>query len=153
MTGYRVNIDFDIDPIGVDPGALGDLLTRILAAEDVPDDTGIGVLITNDEAMQSYNSRFRGMDAPTDVLSFELDDDGDFAADESRELGDIVISLERALLQSVEHGWTVQQEVEHLAVHATLHLCGHDHEQGPEAEKAMQQREELYLGPLGNVHS
>ncbi len=113
----------------------------------------MGILFTTDDGIRHYNQQFRHVDAPTDVLSFELNEDDDFASDDANELGDIVISLETARRQAVDHGWELQEEVAHLAVHATLHLCGHDHEESAEAEAAMRAREERYLGPLGNVHS
>jgi probable rRNA maturation factor len=153
MPGYRVGIEFEADPGDLDSGAIEALVERVLVAESVPVESAVGILFTTDEGIRHYNREFRQIDAPTDVLSFELNVDDDFAKDDADELGDIVISLEAARRQAVEHEWSLQEEVAHLAVHATLHLCGHDHEESAVAEVAMRAREEEFLGPLGNVHS
>ena len=153
MPGYTVGIRFETEPGLLDADGLASLVETVLEAEEAPDGSVVGVLFTDDEGIRAYNQQYRGIDAATDVLSFEMGNDEAFAGDDANELGDIVVSLESALRQAQAHSWTLQQEVAHLVVHATLHLCGHDHEESPEAEGAMRAREERYLGPLANVHS
>ena len=153
MPGYRIGVEAEADSAGLDLALLVSLVERVLAAEEIPEGAGIGILLTGDERMRDHNRQYRGIDAPTDVLSFELANDDEFADDDAGELGDVIVSLDSARRQAEEHRWSLQQEVEHLVVHAVLHLCGHDHEASAEAEVAMRAREERYLGPLGNVHS
>ena len=76
--------------------------------------------ITNDHELASLNARFRGLDYPTDVLSFPLD--------RSDSLGDIAISMGRARIQAREHGHSIEDEIRILLLHGVLHLMGMDHE-------------------------
>jgi probable rRNA maturation factor len=86
----------------------------------------LSVLLTDDRRMADLNRTYRGVDGPTDVLSFPQND-----TSESVDLdlmGDIVISIPTAALQARESGISLDVEVEHLALHGFLHLLGHDHE-------------------------
>lgn len=150
MTTYRVTVEVESD-IAVDGAAVEALIRRVLEGEDAPANAGVGLLLTGDEQIRQYNHTYRGIDAPTDVLSFEFGEDDDFAGDDG-EIGDIVVSLETAWAQAAEHNWGLEAEVAHLVVHGLLHLCGYDHEESEAAEQAMREREEWYLGPLDNVH-
>ena len=100
--------------------------------------------------MAELNERFRGMEGPTDVLSFECDniDDDITAADGPScpvyELGDIIIAPDVATRQSTEFGNSFEQEVSLLIVHGLLHLCGYDHIVDEEAE-VMEARERELL--------
>ena len=87
---------------------------------------GVSVLITDDETIRQLNAHYRGMDKPTDVLSFPLYDENGRLDDE--DLGDVVISLERACKQANEYNHSVEREVAFLTVHSVLHLLGYDHE-------------------------
>lgn len=105
---------------------------------------GVSVLITDNAEIRRLNAQYRQIDAPTDVLSFPLyDEDG--ALDEA-ELGDIVISLERAAAQAAAYGHSLRREVAFLTAHSMLHLFGYDHEDG---ETAMYARQEELLSRLG----
>ena len=89
------------------------------------------IVVTDDTALQALNRRFRSLDAPTDVLSFANDNRGPYvgyAADFPRDLGDIVISLDRARAQAEQAGAALDDEMQLLVVHGTLHLLGYDHE-------------------------
>jgi probable rRNA maturation factor len=86
----------------------------------------VHVLVTGDEQVRELNRRYRGVDAPTDVLAFP---DGDELPSGSRYLGQLVISLDRARRQAEELGHGELRELEELVLHGTLHLLGHDHEQ------------------------
>ncbi|MBQ6908361.1 MAG: rRNA maturation RNase YbeY [Clostridia bacterium] len=102
----------------------------------------VSVLITDNEEIQRLNLQYRNIDAPTDVLSFPMfDEEGNLDNDE---LGDIVISLERALSQSEEYGHSLKREVAFLTAHSMLHLLGYDHENG-EQEMYIKQDEILNL--------
>ncbi|MBI1764761.1 MAG: rRNA maturation RNase YbeY [Acidobacteria bacterium] len=83
-----------------------------------------------DRRMRELNRTYRGIDAPTDVLSFayhESEDAYEFAAD-AQHLGDLVISVETAERYAGELGVSLAREIEHLVIHGALHLAGYDHE-------------------------
>ena len=109
--------------------------------------TEVSVTFVDDGMIQMLNRDYRGIDAPTDVLSFPQDDDGGFEAVPGmpRMLGDIIISLQRARDQAAEYGHDVNREVMYLAVHGFLHLLGYDHD-SPEEQKRMREQEERILG-------
>ena len=144
------------------PRGLEALLTRVISsaleAEGVEVPCELSVLITGDAGIRKINREQRRVDRPTDVLSFPMFDlrpgrppDGSLADPETGlvPLGDMAISLERAVEQSEEYGHSLEREVCYLAVHSVLHLLGYDHVD-EEAEKArMRAREEAILGALG----
>lgn len=107
--------------------------------------------ITNEE-IQELNNQYRHKDAPTDVLSFPLGQDGTWDKNEDTGaymLGDIVISAEKAFEQAEMYGHTIQREIGFLTVHSMLHLLGYDHEVGGLAAAQMREKEEAILGRLG----
>ena len=85
------------------------------------------IVFVSDAAMRKLNRQFRGKDFATDVLSFPSQPET-FEADTATNVGEIVISLDRAQAQAKENGLTLVNEVEQLILHGLLHLCGHDHE-------------------------
>lgn len=104
----------------------------------------VSVVITDNEEIRELNLKFRGKDAPTDVLSFPMfNEDGSL---DDTELGDIVISLERAKSQSEEYNHSLRREVAFLTAHSMLHLLGYDHENG---ETEMYEKQEEILTLLG----
>jgi probable rRNA maturation factor len=88
-------------------------------------------LVTNKE-IENLNRKFRNKPAPTDVLSFPADD-----YPEGRFLGDVVISVEKAEEQAKSCGWTLEEEIERLLIHGTLHLLGYDHEKSRKEAEVM----------------
>ena len=117
-------------------------------------DTEVSVLLTDDETIRSFNLEYRGKDAPTDVLSFAMDDGDDeepevVGGGEEYLLGDILISVETAMRQADEFGHSLERETGFLAIHGLLHLLGFDHEQGKEAETKMRMEEERILEGIG----
>ncbi len=114
----------------------------------------VSVTFTDNAGIHELNKKFRGIDRPTDVLSFPLFD----YAGESEEppvdellgmLGDIVISLEQAERQAEEYGHPFAREVAFLTVHSMLHLLGYDHETGEEDEADMRRRQTEIMDILG----
>lgn len=104
----------------------------------------VSVLITDNDEIRKLNSQFRKKDAPTDVLSFPMfNEDGSL---DDTELGDIVISLERAKSQAEEFNHSLRREVAFLTAHSMLHLLGYDHENG---ETEMFEKQEEILSLLG----
>ena len=113
----------------------------------------VSVTFTDDEGIRELNQRFRGIDRPTDVLSFPL---FDFEGGEEPPvdelvgmLGDIVISLETARAQAEEYGHSFEREVAFLTVHSMLHLLGYDHETGEADEMDMRRRQRAVMERLG----
>ncbi|NBI67421.1 rRNA maturation RNase YbeY [Pseudoflavonifractor sp. 60] len=129
-----------------------------LEAEDVGVPCMVGVCVTNDEGIHQTNLETRGVDRPTDVLSFPMFElsPGEkpraaWAEPDTHKvyLGDMMISLERARAQAEEFGHSPEREVCYLAVHSVLHLLGYDHlDEGP-MKAQMRAREEAILGKLG----
>ncbi len=90
------------------------------------------VLLTDDREIHALNKEYRGVDRPTDVLAFALDEAPD--GDVGPILGDVVISVERAMAQASMRRRPLADELELLAVHGTLHLLGYDHAEPGEAK-------------------
>ena len=113
----------------------------------------LSVTFTDNDGIQAVNKEYRGIDRPTDVLSFPLTDfEGgeEPPADEPAvSLGDIIISLERAREQAEEFGHSFEREVAFLTVHSTLHLLGYDHELSEEDDADMRQRQRKILENMG----
>lgn len=114
----------------------------------------VSVTFTDNEGIRELNKKFREMDKPTDVLSFPLlDFDGDCEEPPIDELisnlGDIVISLEKAKEQADEFGHSFKREVAFLTVHSMLHLLGYDHEKGEEEDKDMRARQSEIMKVMG----
>ena len=121
-----------------------------LKYEGFPFDAEVSVTFADNEYIHGLNNEYRGMDKPTDVLSFPMYD-GDFPYDECQHgctLGDIVISLEKAEEQANELGHDLIREVAFLAIHSTLHLLGHDHERSPEEDEEQCRRQREILESL-----
>ncbi len=111
----------------------------------------VSVVLCNDERIHHFNRDFRGVDRPTDVLSFALNEGEepeivDGPAEEL--LGDIIISVETMTRQAREYGHSMERELAYLTVHGFLHLLGYDHEL-PEDKLVMRQKEEAVLSGLG----
>ena len=119
----------------------------------VPIPCEINVLITDDPGIRAINKASRNIDKPTDVLSFpmfqftagELPDDWDEFTDLETNLcplGDMAISLERAMQQAEEYGHSLRREIGYLTIHSILHLLGYDHLDEGEQKKQMRREEE-----------
>jgi len=114
----------------------------------------VSVSFVDNEQIRELNAEYRNRDAATDVLSFPLGENGAFDTDAETGaalLGDIVISVERALEQAEEYGHSVEREIGWLTVHSMLHLLGYDHETDEAAARGMREREEAVLSSLGLV--
>ncbi len=112
------------------------LLTAVQAALNYHDpalDVNLTVAVDTDETLRALNLQYRGINAPTDVLSFNADEIDPETG--QTYLGDILISYDRALAQAEKAGHPVQNELQLLAVHGTLHLLGYDHSQEDEKQR------------------
>jgi probable rRNA maturation factor len=139
----------DEHAVTIDLALIERAVAQTLQNEGKADGVELSVLISDDAHLHQLNRDFRGVDAPTDVLSF-----GDLGAgfvgapSNVHYLGDIAISYERALAQAAEYGHSPQRELAYLAAHGTLHLLGYDHETGPADAAAMRAREEAVMAAL-----
>jgi probable rRNA maturation factor len=139
-------------PADLDLGLVERAIIEVLRAEGGDAPLEVGVLITDDAHIQALNRDYRGVDAPTDVLSFA--DDGPASAfvayaEGPRYLGDIAISYQRVMAQAAEYGHAPARELAYLSAHGALHLLGYDHERGPEDAAAMRAREEEAMAAIG----
>ena len=130
-----------------------------LAAENITAACEINVMITDDKGIHAINLASRQIDRPTDVLSFPMFElePGNPPADweeyldpatEMCPLGDMCISLERAIAQAKEFGHSVKREVGYLTIHSMLHLLGYDHLDEGEMKRQMRAREETIAGMI-----
>lgn len=122
-----------------------------LKCEGFTADAIISVTFTDNDGIRESNRQYRGIDAPTDVLSFPMYDfkAGDEPGEgEPADLGDIVLSLEKAWQQSKEYCHSYKREVAFLVVHSVLHLLGYDHME-PDDEEEMRARQRIIMDKLG----
>ena len=155
---HEILIETEVD--GAEPyaGLLRRVIPAALEAEGVSFPCEVDVLFTDDEGIHAINLEQRGVDRPTDVLSFPmfqltpgapptLDDVEADPGTGLVPLGDMVLSLERAEAQGAEYGHGAEREAAYLAVHSVLHLLGYDHIEDDEAE-VMEAREDAILRDL-----
>ncbi len=134
-------------------------ISAALREEKVPDDCEVSVLLTDNEGIHELNRDYRGVDRPTDVLSFPANElsTGEFDADLCERdpetgrvfLGDMAISLEKCEAQAEEFGHSFERELMYLTVHSTLHLLGYDHVDEAEMKRQMRGREDVIMSRLG----
>jgi probable rRNA maturation factor len=124
----------------------------VLNYENFAGSAEVSVSFMNDEQIRELNAQYRKKDIATDVLSFPITENGKYEINPDTNaaiLGDIVISLERAAVQSEIYGHSFSREVSFLVVHSMLHLLGYDHENGGLEALAMREKEEVILNALG----
>lgn len=138
------------------PSGLRILIRRscnaVLEYEKFEGPAEISVTFVDNAAIKELNAQYRGKDMPTDVLSFPLGENGVYDKNEDTGaslLGDIVISMEKAMEQAELYGHALQREVAFLTVHSMLHLLGYDHETGGLEAVRMREKEEAVLIQLG----
>lgn len=134
-------------------------IQQTLQAEGVDVQCEINVLVTDDAGIQIINKESRNLDKPTDVLSFPMfqleagnppQDWTEYTDPESGlvPLGDMCISLERAIAQAKEFGHSTRREVGYLTIHSMLHLLGYDHLDEGEQKRQMRSREEAIAASI-----
>ena len=106
------------------------------------------VIIVDNKRIHEINKEYRGIDRPTDVISFALEDNEEIEFDHYRVLGDIYISIDKVREQAKEYGHSEKRELAFLTVHGFLHLLGYDHMK-PEEEKIMFGKQEEILNGFG----
>ena len=108
----------------------------------------LSVSIIDDGTIHTYNKQYRGIDRPTDVLSFAFQDDEDMILDSKlpTELGDILISYETMLRQADEYGHSIEREMCFLFTHGLLHLLGYDHMEKDDEKEMFALQNEILEG-------
>lgn len=119
--------------------------------ENLRDNAEVDITLVNVDEIHELNKQYRGIDRPTDVLSFALDEGDEEPEVEDEEvehlLGDVIICAQKAVEQGEEFGHGLTREMTYLAVHGMLHLLGYDHME-EEDKKVMRAREEDILREL-----
>lgn len=154
-----ITIESDLDDLQ-DEGLfamLTETVNTALALEGVELPCEVNILLTDDEGIEQINHDMRGVDAPTDVLSFPMFDlaPGEHPTEDDRDpgsetvpLGDMCISVERASAQAQEFGHCMAREINYLCVHSVLHLLGYDHLDEGEMKRQMRAHEERIMTAL-----
>ncbi|MBF4675748.1 rRNA maturation RNase YbeY, partial [Clostridioides difficile] len=125
-----------------------DIIIECLDYEGYDDNYEVSLSFVDNKEIHELNREYRGVDRVTDVLSFPLlSDDFEDVELEEESLGDIVVSLERALEQSIEYNHSFEREVCFLICHSMFHLLGYDHDTD-ENTKEMREKEEHILNKL-----
>ena len=134
------------------------VISETLDYEDCPYEVQVNIILTNNDEIQQINLEQRGVDAPTDVLSFpmveyaypsdftvlEADDMNSFDPDTGELiLGDIVISVDKVIEQAEKYGHDIKREYAFLIAHSMLHLFGYDHMDEVERENMELKQEEI----------
>jgi probable rRNA maturation factor len=138
----RVTSHRDPEPLALE--AFERLGAFVMTMEELPEAAELSVAVVGVDEMANLNARYRGVEGPTDVLSFGCDDPCPAGSDEPITLGDVIIAPEVAERQAAELGSTIEEELNLLLVHGILHLLGYDHDDD-EAARAMQDRERALL--------
>lgn len=124
----------------------------VLVMENFEGAAEVDVMLVDNNQIRSINKEQRQIDAATDVLSFPLGENGNYDVNPetgNQMLGDVVLSLERAVQQAQQYGHSLQREVGYLTVHSILHLLGYDHVQGGLDAVRMREREEAVMNAIG----
>lgn len=129
------------------------VVEKVLDYEECEDEFEVSISFVSNQEMRSLNKEYRGIDKETDVLSFPLvefieeelntEDENAEYIEEEIALGDIVISMEKALEQSEEYGHSFNRELAFLLVHGMLHLLGYEHEEEASEGEIFDKQEEI----------
>ncbi len=161
LTEWETDVSF-----GFDVEALAErVIAAACDAEECPYETQVNLTFTDNAGIRAINRQYRGIDRPTDVLSFPMlsfEAPADFSHVEERVeenfdpdsgellLGDIVVSTEKVTEQATLYGHGQKRELAFLILHSMLHLFGYDHEEDEEREE-MEARQRVILDGLGIV--
>lgn len=124
----------------------------VLQLEKFSGSAEISVRFVDNAQIKELNAQYRDIDRETDVLSFPLGENGEYDINPDTGaalLGDIVISVEKAVQQADEFGHSLNREMAFLTVHSMLHLLGYDHVNGGLEAVRMREKEETVLTQLG----
>ena len=161
MSKVKINLTFDVFTLRqvFVTSIIQKCVEAVMDAENLTVPCEINVFVTNDRGIRAINAASRNIDKPTDVLSFPMfqltagclpDDWTDYLDPETElcPLGDMAISLERAIAQAKEFGHSTRREIGYLTIHSMLHLLGYDHlDEGP-MKAQMRAREEAIAATI-----
>lgn len=147
----EIIISKEPETIDIDKPIIEDIKHAVETIGELYDvkDSEVSITLTDDKTIHDLNRNYRGIDRPTDVLSFAfhesdepaiITDDVDEAIDT---LGDIIISVERAKSQAEDYGHSLRREIVFLTVHGMLHLLGYDHME--ESDRLEMEKEQEYI--------
>lgn len=151
------DVEFDVQQVAQD------VINQVADMEEVPYEFDIYLTMVDNDSIWEINKEHRGIDRPTDVLSFpnvDFEAPGDFSLIEENEanyfdpetglllMGDIVISVDKVKEQALEYGHSIKREFAFLVAHSMLHLCGYDHMEESEAV-VMEAKQSKALEALG----
>ena len=126
--------------------------TAVLQEEHFGDDAEVSVCFVDNQRIHELNKAYRNVDRETDVLSFPLGENGVYDTNMNtgaKLLGDIVISVPKAMEQAKAYNHSLQREIGFLTVHSMLHLLGYDHENGGIEQVHLREKEEEVLTKIG----
>ena len=165
MNKYKINLTFDVFTLRqpIVTSIIRRCVEATLDSEGVNVPCEINVFVTNDSGIRAINAASRNIDKATDVLSFpmfqltpgQLPEDWDEYLDPETDmcpLGDMAISLERAIAQAKEFGHSTRREIGYLTIHSMLHLLGYDHLDEGEQKAQMRQREETIAASVPGMN-
>ena len=124
----------------------------VLRLEEFKGSAEVSVTFVNNEQIKELNKQYRDKDTATDVLSFPMGKDGKYDIDPNtgaQILGDVVISMEKAVEQAKKYGHSMQREVGYLTAHSVLHLLGYEHENGGPEKALMREKEDIVMSQMG----
>ena len=165
MSQSKINVSFECFSWqkGIITSIIKECILTTLQEEKITIPCEINVLVTNDRGIHAINMASRNIDKPTDVLSFPMfqlipgeppEVWDEYLDPESNlcPLGDMAISLERAVAQAKEFGHSPRREVGYLTIHSILHLLGYDHlDEGPQKAQ-MRSREETIASRIKRMN-
>ena len=165
MSKYKINLTFDVFTIRqpIVTTIIRKCVEATLDAEGVNVPCEIYVFVTNDKGIRAINAASRNINKATDVLSFpmfqlvpgQLPEDWDDYLDPETDmcpLGDMAISLERAIAQAKEFGHSTRREIGYLTIHSMLHLLGYDHLDEGVQKAQMREREESIASSIPGMN-
>ena len=135
----EILINNEFPEIKVDAQKIEQQIGKVLTSLDC-NEHEISILFIGDQGIRELNDQFRGIDRPTDVLSFPQILEDELEIPGALVLGDVAISLETARSQSEEHGLSLEEELTLLLIHGILHLLGYDHEISDQEEEKMRSK-------------
>lgn len=136
----EIQVNFEYNDEALSDFSIEDLARFVLKWEARPENSEVSISFVADQVIAELNERYRQIEGPTDVLSFECDGSEDEMSTEEDAsdlfvLGDVVIAPDVAKRQMEEYGTSFEEEISLLLVHGLLHLCGYDHIEDEDAER------------------
>lgn len=160
VNDMEIIVSTEPENLNVDEEIISEIKRAVLTIGELYDveNSEVSITLTNDKTIHELNKNYRGIDRPTDVLSFAFRESDEpkinFDSEEVDEinkidvLGDIIISIERAEIQAEDYGHSFKREIIFLTVHGMLHLLGYDHiEENDRLE--MEQEQKFIMERLG----